>query len=754
MAQPPVDTIEILYSPEEQHTEKQRTTLEENHLHQTQQPIHPRITLTNTEISEIQPAEDPHHVEQLGPQHEQYYYSNSTHGVMPGLQPNSHPDSHMGVAPFPTVDGFVPSMGGPSSIPPPTTIYILTTGNPSPDMPSTHQSTPVSQNSSSLATSIHSSQSSSLSRGPLFGSGRRGPPGKRESISRSGSSRKGANNHFLRTGSWFRTGRRSPSDFDWSDSESEDGHSPPARERVATAHKGRVLGERTAIDVPREQVASSSSSGSGSGSGAGSASPLTRTVDEKRLRPIEPAEGPIEKSSWLRREHKKQKQMRQCVSLACILCFIVLGVIIAFVFRDSLFGSKSNHGNHEKTIPGGGKGGGGPGDTIEAFYGINKTITPTPGLAKIFYGLDYTPRGSQEPNCHNSFPEIVEDIKVLSQLTTRIRLYGMGCDQAIMVLKAIEFLELADMQVVLTIWVDHNPRTSWEKQSKAFWDVIDRDVAMLPNQLVPKPIPGSLSPAVSRVIGISVGNEVLFRNEDKTKPHEHVPVATLMRYINEVRRGLALRSQQALKYAKYLAVIDADGNSSNNSSLNLETIGLTKEEFLQMKNAYHGRMSAGESLIAGTGADLMSKARHLADIPVFSSDLGRNAHQIVSAVDEVMSNIHPFFASQLARKAADWTILNYLTETVRAADGKPAVISEVGWPSGPVSEVWGSAVPSVDNLQVFVNDWVCKANRLRIPYYFFEAFDEPWKRSINPREALWGLMDTERRLKIRLPTCE
>jgi hypothetical protein len=37
-------------------------------------------------------------------------------------------------------------------------------------------------------------------------------------------------------------------------------------------------------------------------------------------------------------------------------------------------------------------------------------------------------------------------------------------------------------------------------------------------------------------------------------------------------------------------------------------------------------------------------AQHLIQIPVFSSDLGRNAHQIVDSVDWVMSNIHPFFA--------------------------------------------------------------------------------------------------------------
>lgn len=65
----------------------------------------------------------------------------------------------------------------------------------------------------------------------------------------------------------------------------------------------------------------------------------------------------------------------------------------------------------------------------------------------------------------------------------------------------------------------------------------------------------------------------------------------------------------------------------------------------------------------------------------------------------------------------------------------------------------GPAVPSIENLQTFVDTWVCQANKKNVPYYYFEAFDEPWKNSINPRESQWGLMTVDRKLKVTIPNC-
>ena len=64
-------------------------------------------------------------------------------------------------------------------------------------------------------------------------------------------------------------------------------------------------------------------------------------------------------------------------------------------------------------------------------------------------------------------------------------------------------------------------------------------------------------------------------------------------------------------------------------------------------------------------------------------------------------------------------------QVVGAANGKPVVVSEAGWPScGPA---FGNAVPSLEN--------AC---------FYFEAFDETWKATYEgPQGACWGIWDRD-----------
>ncbi|KZP31793.1 glycoside hydrolase family 17 protein [Athelia psychrophila] len=59
------------------------------------------------------------------------------------------------------------------------------------------------------------------------------------------------------------------------------------------------------------------------------------------------------------------------------------------------------------------------------------TFKPDSRLIKSFYGLAYTPEGSQLPNCGNKIEDVITDIQ-------RIRLYGADCNQSALVLDAIQ----------------------------------------------------------------------------------------------------------------------------------------------------------------------------------------------------------------------------------------------------------------------------------------------------------------------------
>ena len=169
------------------------------------------------------------------------------------------------------------------------------------------------------------------------------------------------------------------------------------------------------------------------------------------------------------------------------------------------------------------------------------------------------------------------------------------------------------------------------------------------------------------------------------------------------------------------------------------------------------------------------------NIPVTTSDLGSNwTPELAKAVDVVMANVHPFFGGISAKKAASWTWdfwqNNDVAQSKKAGKPKqPNLISEVGWPSSGGSDcgsVAGSdkpvkckkpgdgAIASIDGINTFMDDWVCESLKNGTQYFWFEAFDEPWKVKFNEKgaewEDKWGFMTGKRELKdgVKIPDCD
>jgi exo-beta-1,3-glucanase (GH17 family) len=66
------------------------------------------------------------------------------------------------------------------------------------------------------------------------------------------------------------------------------------------------------------------------------------------------------------------------------------------------------------------------------------TFIKDPRLKQVFYGLAYTPSGAIPPNCTSTLSDVIQDVQLMSQLTTRVRLYGSDCNQSALVLEAIK----------------------------------------------------------------------------------------------------------------------------------------------------------------------------------------------------------------------------------------------------------------------------------------------------------------------------
>ncbi|KAL2136479.1 hypothetical protein VTI74DRAFT_3498 [Chaetomium olivicolor] len=157
-------------------------------------------------------------------------------------------------------------------------------------------------------------------------------------------------------------------------------------------------------------------------------------------------------------------------------------------------------------------------------------------------------------------------------------------------------------------------------------------------------------------------------------------------------------------------------------------------------------------------------------LPVATSDLGdRWTAGLASQSDAIMANIHPFFAGTPAKQAAEWTMQfwNNKMSTFVKSDRAMNIISETGWPSqggmGCGNE-WETdcpqkAVAGIDEMNTFMEDWVCAALQNGTEYFWFEAFDEPWKLKFNVKgkewEDHWGLLTVDRELKkgLKIPDC-
>lgn len=119
--------------------------------------------------------------------------------------------------------------------------------------------------------------------------------------------------------------------------------------------------------------------------------------------------------------------------------------------------------------------------------------------------------------------------------------------------------------------------------------------------------------------------------------------------------------------------------------------------------------------------------------------------ELVEEVDFIATHILPYWEGIPIEQAVDYAFDRY--QALREAyPNKPIVITESGWPSGgqPVKQ----AEPSLLNQATFLREFLNRARDMDIIYYVVEAFDQPWKMSLEGSSgAYWGLFNAERQAK-------
>ncbi|MCX8066047.1 MAG: glycosyl hydrolase family 17 protein [Candidatus Hydrogenedentes bacterium] len=231
-------------------------------------------------------------------------------------------------------------------------------------------------------------------------------------------------------------------------------------------------------------------------------------------------------------------------------------------------------------------------------------------------------------------------------------------------------------------------------------------------------------------------------------------LGTITPFTNWVRtfgckRGLEKVAELARARGKKTAIgawISADLNANNEEIQSLIQ--------LLQKGVVDLAVVGSETLLRGdlTEAQLISYINqvkaHAKGVPVTTGEIYQNyisRPALVEACDVVFVNIYPYWEGIDVNYAMYYFDIRF-EELQKAVGNKKIIISEVGWPSE--GNTIGEAVPTLENARFFFINFVSWAEAKGAEYFYFEAFDEPWKwTSENPQEAHWGIFDKSGKMK-------
>ncbi len=119
--------------------------------------------------------------------------------------------------------------------------------------------------------------------------------------------------------------------------------------------------------------------------------------------------------------------------------------------------------------------------------------------------------------------------------------------------------------------------------------------------------------------------------------------------------------------------------------------------------------------------------------------------ELVAEVDFIGAHILPYWNGIAVEDAVDF-VFEKLYELQKAYPKKPIVITEVGWPSD--GQPFRHATASRTNQAIFLREFLNRAAEQKLAYYIVEAFDQPWKMSIEGSAgAYWGIFNADRQPK-------
>ncbi|KAF5359250.1 hypothetical protein D9756_003097 [Leucocoprinus leucothites] len=149
-------------------------------------------------------------------------------------------------------------------------------------------------------------------------------------------------------------------------------------------------------------------------------------------------------STWVNEQEKQTRRSKIVVIAGVVVLVIIIAVSVSVGVTVGRRNSSHNNNSNSPSSSGVSN----PDAVNQTDPNDPSTFVKDPNLHQAFYGIAYTPVGSQLPDCGNSLAAVIQDIQLLSQITKRVRLYGADCNQSALVLEAIKQTKV-DMTVYL-----------------------------------------------------------------------------------------------------------------------------------------------------------------------------------------------------------------------------------------------------------------------------------------------------------------
>ncbi|HEY1059465.1 MAG TPA: glycosyltransferase [Limnobacter sp.] len=147
----------------------------------------------------------------------------------------------------------------------------------------------------------------------------------------------------------------------------------------------------------------------------------------------------------------------------------------------------------------------------------------------------------------------------------------------------------------------------------------------------------------------------------------------------------------------------------------------------------------------------LDAVRASTDIPVSTAEpwhIWLQNPELADHVDYIAVHLLPFWEGVDMDHAVDYAF-NTLHQVQTRFPGKRVVVSEVGWPSQ--GRTIQQAVASQANQAIFLRRFIHRAQAEGVVFYVMEAFDQPWKRTIEGAVgAHWGVYDADRNPKFEM----